>query len=119
VCAVPLASSPSSIASPFESRGPLLRQWHLDLIMLGGLMAAASRYVPNAPRTVSVPLAVGAWVNANAVGVLAFRAELKTIASTRRVWRCRSRQRRGVSRARSGGLKALVEAAMNKQGDIR
>jgi len=46
----------------------------------GGLTAAASRYVPNPPRTVSVPLAVGAWVNANAFGV--------------------------------------VEAAMNKQGDI-
>jgi hypothetical protein len=43
----------------------------------GGLTAAASRYVPNPPRTVSVPLAMGAWVNANAFGVLAFRPELK------------------------------------------
>jgi hypothetical protein len=39
-----------------------LRQWHLDLIMLGSLTAAASRFVPNTPRTVAVPLAVGAWV---------------------------------------------------------
>jgi hypothetical protein len=53
-----------------------LRQWHLDLIMLGSLTAAASRFVPNPPRTVAVPLAVGAWVNANAFGVLAFRPEL-------------------------------------------
>jgi hypothetical protein len=53
----------------------------------GGLTAAASRYLPNPPRTISVPLAMGAWVNANAFGVLAFRPE-------------------------------LVEAAMNKQGDI-
>jgi hypothetical protein len=53
-----------------------LRQWHLDLIMLGSLTAAASRLVPNPPRTVAVPLAVGAWVNANAFGVLAFRPGL-------------------------------------------
>lgn len=53
-----------------------LRQWHLDLIMLGSLTAAASRFVPDPPRKVAVPLAVGAWVNANAFGVLAFRPEL-------------------------------------------
>ena len=54
-----------------------LRQWHLDLIMLGALTAGASRVVPDPPRSVGVPLAVGAWVNANAFGVLAFRPELK------------------------------------------
>jgi hypothetical protein len=54
-----------------------LRQWHLDLIMLGSLTAAASRFVPGMPRKVAVPLAVGAWTNANAFGVLAFRPELK------------------------------------------
>jgi len=53
-----------------------LRQWHLDLIMLGSLTAAASRFVPDPPRSVAVPLAVGAWVNVNAFGVLAFRPEL-------------------------------------------
>ena len=57
--------------------GARLRQWHLDLIMLGGLTAAAPRFVPDPPRKVAVPLAVGAWVNANAFGVLAFRPELK------------------------------------------
>lgn len=57
--------------------GARLRQWHLDLIMLGSLTAAAPRFVPDPPRAVAVPLAVGAWANANAFGVLAFRPELK------------------------------------------
>ena len=54
-----------------------LRQWHLDLIMLGSLTAAAPRLVPDPPRSVAVPLTVGAWTNANAFGVLAFRPDLK------------------------------------------
>ena len=54
-----------------------LRQWHLDRIMLGTLTAAAPVLVPNPPRKVALPLAIGAWVNANAFGVLAFRPELK------------------------------------------
>jgi hypothetical protein len=54
-----------------------LRQWHLDLIMLGSLTAIAPNVVPNPPRAVAVPLAIGAWTNANAFGVLAFRPELK------------------------------------------
>ncbi|HEU4974976.1 MAG TPA: hypothetical protein VFT50_07770 [Baekduia sp.] len=54
-----------------------LRQWHLDLIMLGSLTAAAPKLVPDPPRAVAVPLAVGAWTNANAFGVLAVRPELK------------------------------------------
>lgn len=53
-----------------------LRQWHLDLIMLGALTAAAPKFVPELPRKVALPLAAGAWVNANAFGVLAFRPEL-------------------------------------------
>ena len=57
--------------------GSRLRQWHLDMIMLGGLTAAASRFVPEPPAAVAVPLAVGAWTNANAFGVLAFRPELE------------------------------------------
>jgi hypothetical protein len=56
--------------------GARLRQWHLDLIMLGGLTAGSSRFVPEPPAAVAVPLAVGAWTNANAFGVLAFRPEL-------------------------------------------
>jgi hypothetical protein len=45
--------------------------------MLGGLIAAAPRFVPGLPRNVAVPLAVGARVNANGFGVLTFRPELK------------------------------------------
>jgi hypothetical protein len=57
--------------------GARLRQWHLDLVMLGALTAAAPKLVPDPPRAVALPLAVGAWTNANAFGVLAFRPELK------------------------------------------
>jgi hypothetical protein len=45
--------------------------------MLGGLTAAAPRFVPDPPRTAAVPLALGAWVNASAFRVLASRPELK------------------------------------------
>ena len=55
---------------------PRLRQWHLDLIALGGLTVLAATAVPNLPRSVAVPLTVGAWTNANAFGVLVFRPEL-------------------------------------------
>jgi hypothetical protein len=41
------------------------------------IVAGASRFVHDPPGKVAVPLAVGAWVNANAFGVLAFRPELK------------------------------------------
>lgn len=57
--------------------GARLRQWHLDLIMLGSLTALAPKVVPDPPRRVAIPLAVGAWTNANAFGVLAVRPELK------------------------------------------
>jgi hypothetical protein len=73
-----LAVSRPDDLSKIGIRSPArLRQWHLDLIMLGSLTAAASRLVPNPPRAVAVPLAIGAWTNANAFGVLAFRPELK------------------------------------------
>lgn len=54
-----------------------LRQWHLDLIALGSLTALAGAAVPDLPRRVGVPLALGAWTNANAFGVLVFRPEAK------------------------------------------
>ncbi len=47
--------------------------------MLGALTAAAPQFVPDLPRKVAVPLAAGAWVNANAFGVLAFRPSSSTI----------------------------------------
>src|SRR4051794_30923996 len=70
-------SRPQDLGKIGIRSGARLRQWHLDLIMLGALTAAAPSFVPDPPRTVAVPLAVGAWVNANAFGVLAFRPELK------------------------------------------
>jgi hypothetical protein len=70
-------SGPDDLGRIGIRSGARLRQWHLDLIMLGSLTAAAPRLVPDLPRKVAVPLAVGAWVNANAFGVLAFRPELK------------------------------------------
>lgn len=74
-----------------------LRQWHLDLIMLGSLTAAAPVLVPNPPRKVALPLAAGAWVNANAFGVLAFRPGLKNHPVYRRASRHRSCRHLGAS----------------------
>lgn len=70
-------SRPDDLAKLGIRSGARLRQWHLDLIALGSLTAVAPKLVPDPPRSVAVPLAVGAWVNANAFGVLAFRPELK------------------------------------------
>jgi hypothetical protein len=41
-----------------------VKQWHLDLAILGGLTVAVGTAVPDAPRWASVPLGVGAWTNA-------------------------------------------------------
>jgi hypothetical protein len=70
-------SSPEDLSRIGIRSGARLRQWHLDLIMLGGLTAASSRFVPEPPAAVAVPLAVGAWTNANAFGILAFRPQLR------------------------------------------
>ena len=50
--------------------------WHVDLIMLGALTVRALRFMPELPRKVAVSFAAGAWVIANALGVLAFRPDL-------------------------------------------
>ena len=57
--------------------GARMRQWHLDLIMLGGLSAMTATALPDLPRRVAFPLALGAWTNANSFGVLVFRPEAK------------------------------------------
>ncbi len=54
---------------------PRLRQWHLDLIALGALTMLVGTAVPDLPRRVAWPLAVGAWTNANAFGLLAFNPD--------------------------------------------
>ncbi|MGI8579340.1 MAG: hypothetical protein ACR2K9_02150 [Solirubrobacteraceae bacterium] len=54
-----------------------LRQWHLDLIALGALTVLAGTAVPQLPRHIAWPLAIGAWTNANTFGVLTFRPEVQ------------------------------------------
>lgn len=49
---------------------PRMRQWHLDLIALGGLTVLAGTAMPGLPGRVAWPLGVGAWTNAMAFGVL-------------------------------------------------
>jgi hypothetical protein len=53
-----------------------VRQWHLDLAMLGGLTVAIGTAVPDAPKWASVPLGVGAWTNAMSFLPLAFAPEV-------------------------------------------
>lgn len=53
-----------------------IRQWHLDLGMLGAYTVVCGLAVPDAPRPVAVALGVGAWTNAMSFLPLAFREEL-------------------------------------------
>lgn len=53
-----------------------VRQWHLDLAMLGTATVAMAVAVPDAPRPVAAALGVGAWTNAMAFLPLAFRPDL-------------------------------------------
>ncbi len=53
-----------------------IRQWHLDLAMLGTATVAAGLAVPDAPKVVSTALGIGAWTNAMAFLPLAFDEEL-------------------------------------------
>lgn len=54
-----------------------MRQWHLDLIALGGLTVLAGTALPGLPRRVAWPLGIGAWTNAMAFGVLTVRPALE------------------------------------------
>ena len=51
---------------------PRIRQWHLDLAMLGTATIACGMAVPDPPRLASTALGVGAWTNAMAFLPLAF-----------------------------------------------
>lgn len=53
-----------------------VRQWHLDLAMLGTATVALAVAVPGAPRPVAAALGVGAWTNAMAFLPLAFKPDL-------------------------------------------
>jgi hypothetical protein len=53
-----------------------IRQWHLDLGMLGAYTVVCGLAVPDAPRAVEVALGIGAWTNAMSFLPLAFREDL-------------------------------------------
>ena len=53
-----------------------IRQWHLDLAMLGTATVALAVAVPDAPRPVAAALGVGAWANAMFFLPLAFKPDL-------------------------------------------
>ena len=55
---------------------PRIRQWHLDLAMLGTATVAVANAVPDAPRPVAAALGVGAWTNAMLFLPLAFKPDL-------------------------------------------
>ena len=54
---------------------PRIRQWHLDLAMLGTATVACATAVPDAPRPVSAALGIGAWTNAMLFLPLAFKPD--------------------------------------------
>jgi hypothetical protein len=54
-----------------------MRQWHLDLIALGGLTVLAGTALPGLPARVRWPLGVGAWTNAMSFGVLVLAPDAK------------------------------------------
>lgn len=53
-----------------------VRQWHLDLIALGGLSILVGTALPGLRRRVALPLALGSWTNAMSFGLLMVRPEL-------------------------------------------
>jgi hypothetical protein len=58
---------------------------HLDLIMMGGLVTATGVAVPQLPRTVTIPLAVGCWTNALAFAPPAIKPSLTSTPGFRAV----------------------------------
>ena len=54
-----------------------IRQWHLDLAMLGTATVALAVAVPDAPRPVAAALGAGAWANAMFFLPLAFKPDLE------------------------------------------
>jgi hypothetical protein len=57
--------------------GARVRQWHLDLIALGGLTAMAGTAVPDLPGWVKWPLGIGAWTNAMSFLPLALNPDIE------------------------------------------
>jgi hypothetical protein len=55
--------------------GARIRQWHLDLAMLGTATVASGLAVPEPPRVAATALGIGAWTNAMAFLPIAFRPD--------------------------------------------
>jgi len=53
-----------------------IRQWHLDLAMLGTATVAVAHAVPDPPKPVAAALGVGAWTNAMLFLPLAFKPDI-------------------------------------------
>jgi hypothetical protein len=53
-----------------------IRQWHLDLAMLGTATVACATAIPDAPRPVCAALGAGAWTNAMLFLPLAVKPDL-------------------------------------------
>jgi hypothetical protein len=53
-----------------------VRQWHLDLAMLGTATVACGLAEPDGPRVARTALGIGAWTNAMAFLPLAFKPDL-------------------------------------------
>jgi hypothetical protein len=60
-----------------------VRQLHLDLVMMGGLVTATGAALPRIPRAVAVPLAVGCWSNALAFAPPAITPSVENSAAFR------------------------------------
>jgi hypothetical protein len=54
-----------------------VRQLHLDLVMMGGLVTATGAALPQIPRVVAVPLAVSCWTNALAFAPPAIKPSIE------------------------------------------
>lgn len=55
---------------------PRIRQWHLDLAMLGTATVATGLAVPEPPRVAATALGIGAWTNAMAFLPLAIHPDV-------------------------------------------
>jgi hypothetical protein len=56
---------------------PRVRQWHLDLAMLGTATIACGLAVPDPPKVAATALGVGAWTNAMAFLPLAIKPNIE------------------------------------------
>jgi hypothetical protein len=73
-----IATYKPELLSTLRVRAPhRVRQLHLDLVMMGGLVTATGAAVPRIPRVVAVALAVGCWTNALAFAPPAIKPSIE------------------------------------------